>query len=391
MAEQYHWPVHKNNNNEINFQKMNDEELKYRLALHFLPGIGPVLARSLLSYCGSIENIFNRKKSHLERIPGIGKERAGRIQKKDLFEKAEKEILFLKKNGIEPLFYLDKNYPERLKNCYDSPLMLFYKGSVDLNSHRMIAIVGTRFITPYGKDFTERLIADLVQYNVVVVSGLAYGVDVQAHKSAVNNNVPTIGVVAHGLDRLYPSDNKPTADKMLLNGGIVTEYPSGTKPDRENFPARNRIVAGMCDAVIVIESAEKGGALITAELANDYNRDVFALPGRTTDHFSKGCHQLIRKNKAMLFENAAQIAEMMNWIDDETKSRKKQYLQPELFTALSEDEKKILELLKLNNQMGIDALAVNAGMSVSRASVSLLSLEFAGLLRSLPGKVYELI
>jgi len=370
---------------------MNEEELKYRLALHFLPGIGPVLARALLSYCGSIENIFTKKKSQLEKIPGIGKERAEMIQKKDLFEKAENEILFMRKNGIESLFYLDKGYPERLKNCYDSPLMLFYKGNIDLNMARMVAIVGTRFITPYGKNFTEKLIADLAKYKVIVVSGLAYGVDVQAHKSSVNNNVPTIGVVAHGLDRLYPSENKATAEKMMLNGGIITEYPSGTKPDRENFPARNRIVAGMSDAVIVIESAEKGGALITAELANDYNRDVFALPGRTTDHFSKGCHQLIRKNKAMLFENADHIAEMMNWIDDDNENKKKTVYQPELFTSLNADEQRLVEILKLNGQTGIDTLAANAGITVSKTSVSLLNLEFAGLLRSLPGKVYELI
>jgi DNA processing protein len=370
---------------------MNDEELKYRLALHFLPGIGPVLARALLSYCGSIENIFRKKKSQLEKIPGIGRERAELIQKKDLFEKAEKEIDFMQKNGIEPLFYIDKNFPERLKNCYDAPLMLFYKGNIDLNSSRMVAVVGTRFITPYGKDMTEKLIAELAQYNVVIVSGLAYGVDVQAHKSSINYNVPTIGVVAHGLDRLYPSDNKATADKMMLNGGIISEYPSGIKPDRENFPARNRIVAGMSDAVIVIESAERGGALITAEMANEYNRDVFALPGRTTDHFSKGCHLLIRKNKAMLFESAEQIAEIMNWTNNNSAKKNKQSFQAELFTNLNDDEKKIVDILKANGQTAIDLLAANAGMAVSKASVSLLNLEFAGLLRSLPGKIYELI
>ena len=370
---------------------MEEEELKHRLALHLLPGIGPVSARALLSYCGSIENIFRKKKSQLEKIPGIGSERAKFIQKKDLFEKAEEEILFMKKHHIKSLFYLDKDYPIRLKNCEDAPLMLFYKGNVSLNSDRVIAIVGTRFITPYGKDMTEKLIAELAKYRVVIVSGLAYGVDVQAHKSAINNNMPTIGVVAHGLDRLYPSENKATADKMMLNGAIISEYPSKTNPDRENFPARNRIVAGMCDAVVVIESAEKGGALITAELANDYNRDVFAMPGRITDHFSKGCHQLIRKNKAMLFESAIDIAEIMNWDDNLKPNKQKTQNQMELFKTLNDDEKKLVEILRTGGLMGIDSIALNSGIPVSKVSAALLNLEFSGLLRSLPGKVYELI
>lgn len=370
---------------------MEEEELKHRLALHLLPGIGPVSARALLSYCGSIENIFRKKKAQLEKIPGIGSERAGLVQKKDLFEKAEEEIRFMKKNGIKSLFYLDKDYPNRLKNCDDAPLMLFYKGNADLNSSRMIAIVGTRFITPYGKDMTEKLIDELTKYKVVIVSGLAYGVDVQAHKSALHNNIPTIGVVAHGLDRLYPSENKATAEKMMLNGAIISEYPSRTNPDRENFPARNRIVAGMCDAIVVIESAEKGGALITAELANDYNRDVFAMPGRITDHFSKGCHQLIRKNKAMLFESAEHISEIMSWDDNKQSTKQKTQNQLDLFTSLNDDEKKLVEILRSGGQVGIDAIASHAGIPVSKVSAMLLNLEFAGLLRSLPGKVYELV
>lgn len=370
---------------------MNEEELRHRLALHFLPGIGPVLSRALISYCGSIENIFNIKKSHLEKIPGIGRERAALIQKKDLYEKAEKEILFMKKYGVKSLFYLDKEYPSRLKNCDDAPLMLFYKGTADLNSERMVAIVGTRFITAYGKDITNILIEELVKFKVVIISGLAYGVDVHAHKCAVHYNIPTIGVVAHGLDRIYPAEHKSTAEKMVLNGGIITEYPSSTNPDRENFPARNRIVAGMCDAIVVIESAVKGGALITAELGNDYNRDVFAIPGRTTDHFSKGCNQLIMKNKAMLFENADHIAEIMNWDINEKVKSKKRRNQLELFSTLNDQEKKLVEILKSNGQIAIDAIAIHADLPVSNVSATLLHLEFAGVLRSLPGKVYELI
>ena len=368
-----------------------EEELLYRLALHFLPGIGPVSARAMLSYCGSIENIFRTKKSHLEKIPGIGRERARLVDKKIVFEKAEKEIRFIRKYNIKPFFYLDQEYPARLRNCEDAPLMLFYKGNADLNFPRMIAIVGTRFMTPYGKAATEKLIEELVKNRVIIVSGLAYGVDIQAHKSALRNNIPTIGVVAHGLDRIYPAENKATAEKMIKEGGIITEYATGTRADRENFPARNRIVAGMCDATIVIESAEKGGALITAELANDYNRDVFALPGRVTDYYSKGCHMLIRKNKAMLFESADQVAEMMNWDDNKQSAITKNKNQLELFSSLNEDEKKLVGVLREKGQTGIDTIAIQVALPVSKVSALLLGLEFSGVLRSLPGKVYELV
>lgn len=370
---------------------MNEEELKLRIALHLLPGIGPVSARALISYCGSIENIFLKKKAQLEKIPGIGAERARLIQKKDLFEKAEEEIRFMKKQGINSLFYLDNDYPFRLKNCDDAPLMLFYKGNISFNKDRMIAVVGTRFITPYGREMTEKLITELIQYDVVIVSGLAYGIDVQAHKVAIQNNIPTIGVVAHGLDRIYPAENKDTANKMILNGAIISEYPSKTNPDRENFPARNRIVAGMCDAVVVIESAIKGGALITADLANDYNRDVFALPGRVTDHYSKGCHQLIRNNKAMLFESALHIAEIMNWNGNKQSIKRKTQNQLNLFISLNEDEKKLIEILRIGGQVGIDTIAASAEIPVSKVSAFLLKLEFSGILRSLPGKMYELL
>ena len=327
----------------------------------------------------------------MERIPGIGRERALIIRKSNLFKRAEEEISYMNKNGIRPLFYLDEDYPRRLKNCDDAPLMLFYKGNAVLNSKRIVSVVGTRFMTPYGKYETEKLIEQLVKYKVTIVSGLAYGVDVQAHRSALKHGLDTIGVIAHGLDKMYPSENKPTADRMLQQGGLLTEYPFKTNPDRENFPARNRIVAGMSDAVIVIESAEKGGALITAELGNDYNREVFALPGRTNDHFSKGCHKLIRENKAMLFENAKHIAEMMSWEDDTQPLKINKSIQQELFATFGKDEMKVIETLKQTGNTGIDELAAHVLFPVGKVSGILLNLEFAGVLRSLPGKRYELI
>ena len=380
-----------NNDNEFNTASFSDEEeLRNRLALHFLPRIGPVLARLLISYCGSVEEVFRKRKNQLERIPGIGRERAALIRKDDVFERAETEIAFLKKHQVRPLFYLDADYPWRLKHCDDAPLMIFTKGTSCFNEERLLAVVGTRHMTAYGRECTQRLLEELAVYKPVIVSGLAYGIDIQAHKSAMKNSLPTVGVVAHGLDRIYPSENRPTAEKMIRSGAILSEYPSRTKPDREKFPARNRIVAGMCDAVIVVESADKGGALITAALANDYNREVFAIPGRVTDPFSQGCHQLIRENKAMLMENAANIAAMMGWDQDAT-NKKKKPAQLELFHSLNEDELRIVDLLREEGKSGIDRIARGSDLSLSRVSSALLSLEFAGALRVHPGKTYELI
>jgi len=379
-----------NNNTEFNSASFYDEEeLRNRLALHFLPRIGPVLARLLISYCGSVPEVFRKRKSQLERIPGIGRERAALIRKDDVFDRAEAEIAFMSKHKVRPLFYLDADYPWRLKHCDDAPLMVFTKGECCWNEKRMLAVVGTRHMTTYGRDCTQRLIEELSTYKPVIVSGLAYGIDIQAHKSAMKNNLPTIGVVAHGLDRIYPSENRSTAEKMIRTGAIVSEYPSRTKPDREKFPARNRIVAGMCDAVIVVESADKGGALITAALANDYNREVFAIPGRVTDPFSQGCHQLIRENKAMLMEDAAHIATMMGWDDDAAK--KTTPAQLELFNSMNEDELRIVDLLRAEGKSGIDTIVKGSDLTLSRVTSALLSLEFAGALRVLPGKTYELI
>jgi DNA processing protein len=372
---------------ELEAQRQNEDRLLHRLALHLLPGIGPVITRNLISYCGGEEEVFKRKKSALEKIPGIGSDRASLISKHHSFKRAEEELLFIQKNNITPLFYLDKEYPARLKNCYDSPVMMFYKGSASLNPQRIVSIVGTRNITEYGRDILEKLIEDLFPYGVTIISGLAYGVDIHAHKVSLKMEMPTIGVTAHGLDRIYPSLHKSIADRMINHGGILTEYASGTIPDRENFPARNRIVAGMSDAVIVIESAERGGALITADLANDYNRDVFAFPGRINDRFSIGCNELIRQNKAMLTMSAKHIAEMMNWDQQNINAKS----QMELFVELNAEEKILVDILKSCGQTPIDVISIESGMPVSKVSTILLKLEFAGILKTMPGKVYSLL
>lgn len=368
-----------------------DELLKMQITLSLLPGIGPVLARNLVSYCGSVPEIFRKKKSHLEKIPGIGSERAELIFKQQVSGEAEKEVMFIRKHSIQPLFYLDAEYPFRLKNCEDAPVILFYKGTHSLNTPHCVAIVGTRHITSYGKEMTEKIIEGLVKYEALIVSGMAYGVDIAAHKAALKNDLPTVAVTAHGLDRIYPSVHKSTAEKMVQKGGILTEYLSGTVPDRENFPARNRIVAGMTDATIVIESAIRGGALITAELANSYNRDVFALPGRITDTYSQGCHLLIRQNKAILVESVQDIAQALNWDLEEERKKQSPQKQLNMFVELNEEEKKVVNVLIKRGQFPIDHLSLEVQMPVSRVSALLLNLEFAGVIRSLPGKVYELV
>jgi DNA processing protein len=366
----------------------SDEELKYQIALTLLPGVGPVLAKNLVSYCGSVENVFKKKKANLEKIPGIGADRATAIANHEVFERAEKEAAFIRKHKISALFYTGAEYPLRLKNCEDAPPLLFFKGDCGLNAQRMVAIVGTRNSTPYGKEITEQLVAGLVKYDVVIVSGLAYGIDIIAHKACVKNNLANIGVLAHGLDRIYPAVHKPTAEKMVRNGGVLTEFVTQTNPDRENFPSRNRIVAGMVDAVIIVESAVKGGALITADIANGYNREVFAVPGNVDNEYSRGCNEYIRQNKAALAENAEHVAELMNWNAPQKAKMEKQL---NIFRELKPEEQVLIDLLKEKGKTDIDTLMLQSGLPVHKVSTTLLNLEFDGMLKALPGKVFELV
>lgn len=364
-------------------------ELLYQLALTEVPNIGCVHAKILVQEFGSAEKIFKTKQQLLEKIEGIGEVRAKAIKSFHDFSKAEEEIKFIEKYKIKPLFLTDKNYPKRLLNCYDSPTLLFYKGDADLNVSKIIAIIGTRNHTEYGKQQTEKLVKDLSSQNVLVVSGMAFGIDAIAHKAAIKNDLPTVGVLGHGLDQIYPPEHSNLAKDIIKHGGgLLTEFRSKTKPDKHNFPTRNRIVAGMSDATIVIETGEKGGSMITAELANGYNKDVFALPGRVNDNKSAGCNFLIRNNKAMLLTDAEELIEVMGWEEKSQKSGARS--QKELFIELSKDEKIIVDILKEKQMVHIDEINFKSGLSSGAAAAAILNLELQNVVISLPGKLYSL-
>lgn len=363
-------------------------DLIYKIALTLIPNIGPVQAKLLLQHCDA-EEIFHAKKPFLEKIEGIGPVRAQAIKKFSDFKRAEEEIRFIEKYKITPLFLTDENYPKRLLNCYDSPTLLYYRGNASLNESRMVAVIGTRNHTDYAKQVTEKLVKELAACNVTIVSGLAFGVDALAHKAALKNSLPTVGVLAHGLSQLYPAEHTILARDMLKHGGgLLTEFTSQTKPDKHNFPTRNRVVAGMTDATIVIETAMKGGSMITAELANNYNKDVFAVPGKLTDVKSAGCNHLVKNNKAILVADLKDIATTLGW---QEKSRKASAIkQKQLFIELSPDEKNITGILKEKDVVHIDELNSKSGLSSSAVAAAILSLELQNVVLSLPGKLYRL-
>jgi DNA processing protein len=364
--------------------------LQYQIALTLVPGIGNIIAKKLIAYCGSVEAIFNDRKKSLHKIPGIGEYILNSLISDNLrtaLERAKTEMAFIDKYRITPVFYLDKIYPERLRHCIDSPVMLYFKGETDLNAKRILSVVGTRSATEYGRKCCQRIIRDLASYQPLIVSGLAYGIDACAHKTAVECDLPTIGVLAHGLDRIYPSINRSLAQRMLDHGGLITEFLSATKPDREHFPKRNRIIAGMADAVLVIEAGKKGGALITAGIANSYDRDVFAVPGRIVDSLSEGCNHLIKTNQAALVQTAEDIIFNMGWQDQGTIGKTP---QPTLFTNLTGNEEALIKLLEVRGEASIDWLCINSGLPVSKVTAALLDLEFKGYVKILPGRMFRL-
>lgn len=361
--------------------------LLYQIGITLIPGVGDIVGKKLIAYCGSVEAVFKEKKKLLLKIPGIGKSTVNSVINQKILERAEEEIRFIEKYKIDTLFYLDDKYPYRLKQCEDSPMLLFYKGTADLNAPKIISIVGTRKASEYGKEICSSLIEGLIEQNILIVSGLAYGIDTCAHKTSLESNLKTVGVLAHGLDKVYPQLNKSLAEKMLNNGGLLTEFLSKTTPDRENFPKRNRIIAGLSDAVIVIESAIRGGALITADIANSYNRDVFAVPGRLYDKYSQGCNNLIKTNRAALVQSAEDIKYIMGWEIMKKKPKKQQ----RLFIKLSPEEETIVNILKEKQELGIDKISSLSKLSASKVASALLNLEFEGIIKCLPGKVYRML
>ena len=360
----------------------------YQIALSLTPSIGPVQAKLLVDHMGSASAVFKAKVADLKNIDGIGEVRIRSIKKFDKFNEAEEEIKFIEQYKISPLFITDTAYPQRLLNCYDSPVLLYYKGTTDLNKAKIVSVIGTRNHTEYGKQLTETLVKELAAHDILVVSGLAYGIDAIAHKAALKNNLPTVGVLAHGLDQVYPLQHKSLAKDMIRQGGLLTEFRSRTKPDKHNFPTRNRIVAGMSDATIVIETGIKGGSIITAELANGYNKEVFAFPGKTTDSKSTGCNWLIKQNKAMLLTDAEQLLQTMNWQPAVPKKRLEK--QRELFIELTAGEKIIVNILKERETVHIDEINQQSGLNSSAVAAAILGLELQNVVVSLPGKLYQL-
>jgi DNA processing protein len=366
------------------------EDLLYQIGLTLIEGIGDVNAKNLLAYCGCAKEVFSEKKTRLQKIPGIGHTLANSVvQSAPVLKRAEKEISFIEKYKIQALFYTDERYPQRLKSCSDGPVLLYYKGSANLNAEKILAVVGTRRPSEYGKQITEQLVNELSGSGILVVSGLAYGVDILAHRTAIDSGLETVGVLAHGLDRIYPGSHNKTAKNMLEQGGLLTDFMSATTPDAVNFPKRNRIVAGLCDALVVVESKRVGGSLITATIANSYNRDVFALPGRAGEALSEGGNGLIKQNKATLIENAEDILYAMQW--QEKKTTEKRSKQIPLQISLNEEEQKVYECLKLKNSQHLDEICNVTNLPVSKVSALLLQLEFGNLVKSRPGKMYELL
>ncbi|WP_316815569.1 DNA-processing protein DprA [Pedobacter nyackensis] len=360
--------------------------LIYKIALTLIKSVGHAHAINLLNHFGSPEAIFKAKAADLMKVKGIGTVISSLILDSNALAEAEKHLSFIKKHRIQVLFYTDREYPQRLKQCCDAPVLLYYKGKADLNHSRIISVVGTRRATAYGRQLCQQLAETLASYNVIIVSGLAYGIDVAVHRESLQYHIPTIGVMAHGLDRIYPPLHKPVAQKMVLNGGLLTEFLPGTNPDKENFPKRNRIIAGLADATVVVEATAKGGALITADIANSYNRDVYAFPGRTNDPCSEGCNFLIKTHRAALINHARDLLYYLGWDDV---LPEKESIQTRLPISLSKEEQKIIAVLE-GGTLSVDQLGMRAGFNQSKLAMHLLNLEMQGILISLPGKIYKL-
>ncbi len=363
------------------------DELFYWLVLQKVPNLGDASAKKLIQIAGSAKAVFEEKKSTLLKIEGIGEYKLKELHSQNYHSLAENELKFIDNQNIEVACYTDKKYPANLKHCIDSPIVLFSKGNINLNNKRIISVVGTRKITTYGAAFCKQLIDDLAALNVIVVSGFAFGVDIAAHKAALNNNLQTIACLAHGLNQIYPKVHSKYEESVLQNGGFLSEFWSTDLFDRNNFLKRNRVIAGLSEATVVIESAEKGGSLVTADIANSYNREVFAVPGKTTDSQSKGCNNLIKTQKAQMITSAADLIYALNWNLEEPKQQKA--IQKQMFVELTPDENLVHNCLKTKQKMHIDDLAIACNMAVFKITPLLLNLELKGVVQPLPGKLFE--
>lgn len=367
---------------------MSEEvSLKHKIALGLIPRIGDISARKLVAHFGSVEAVFRESYRILTKIPGIGPGLASYISDRSYLDTAEKEAEYVTRHNIKTYFYLDNDYPFRLRQCDDSPVCFFFRGNCSLDAAKMLSVVGTRSATARGRELCEKIIGELASGHpdLVIISGLAYGIDIAAHKAALGFNLPTIGVLANGLKTIYPSLHKSTAEAMVKNGGLLTDFLSSALPERNNFIKRNRIIAGLSDATLVVESGITGGALITADIAASYNRDVFAVPGRPDDQWSAGCNSLIKGNKAAMAERAEDIEYFLGWKAE----KEKPAVQKTLFSEMSDQEKSIYELLSKEPEMTIDAICRGLDMPVHKLSPLLLQMEFKGMVKFYPGNIYR--
>ena len=367
---------------------MTEIDLLYTLALQHIPNIGDITAKKLISHCGSPEAVLKEKKQNLLKIDGVGSVLISTLFKKNYLKAAEKELDFIKTNNIKATYFKGESYPEKLKHCIDGPILLFQSGNIDLDNKHIISIVGTRKITSSGVAFCESLIEALAPYNPIIVSGMAYGTDIAAHKIAMKHNLQTIGCLAHGLNQIYPQVHKKYMVEIEKNGGFFTDFWSTDKLDRNNFLKRNRIIAGLSEATIVVESAVKGGSLVTADIANSYDRDVFAVPGRTTDVQSIGCNNLIKHQRAQILTAPLDVPYFLNW---QLEGNKKPAIQKQLFVELDTTEKIIYNHLKENEKQQLDVIAINCNLPIYKVASILLTMELKGIIRPLPGKLFEVI
>ncbi|SKB52370.1 DNA processing protein [Salegentibacter holothuriorum] len=366
---------------------MSSEELLYVLALQHIPNLGDTLAKKLIRHLGTAKNVLKQKKQDLLKIDGIGAYRLRDFFDASHLKAAEEELKFIEKNHIKVLYFKDQDYPDKLKHCIDGPVVLFQRGNINLNNQKIISVVGTRKITQSGVAFCEKFIEELSPLNPIIVSGFAYGVDITAQKAAVANNLQNIGCLAHGLDQIYPKVHQKYMASVEENGGFFTDFWSSDDFDRNNFLKRNRIIAGLSEATVVIESAEKGGSLVTADIANSYNREVFAVPGRPSDKLSKGCNDLIKSQKAHLLNSAADLVYMLNW-QPEVAAKP---VQKQLFIELDAEENNVLDFLQKEGKTQLDSIALNCNFPSYKVAGILINMELKGVVRPLPGKLFELI